>query len=89
MSSYVPVDRLQFAFTLTYHYLFRILTMGIALFAEAVFLGIFLAGRGRVSARHALTTALVWWPRGMILAGVYFVFAYRMFFRRRPEQPAV
>jgi cytochrome d ubiquinol oxidase subunit II len=41
------------------------------------------------SGHHALTTALVWWPLGMILAGVYFVFAYRMFFRRRPEQSAV
>jgi cytochrome d ubiquinol oxidase subunit II len=30
---------------------------------------------------HALTTAIVWWPLGMVLAGVYFVFAYRMFFR--------
>jgi len=32
MSSYVLVDRLQFAFTITYHYLFPILTMGLALF---------------------------------------------------------
>jgi cytochrome bd ubiquinol oxidase subunit II len=31
---------------------------------------------------HALTTALYWWPVGMALAAVYFVFAYRMFFRR-------
>jgi cytochrome d ubiquinol oxidase subunit II len=30
---------------------------------------------------HALVTALVWWPLGMVLAAVYFVFAYRMFFR--------
>jgi cytochrome bd ubiquinol oxidase subunit II len=29
---------------------------------------------------HALVTALVWWPLGMALAAVYFVFAYRMFF---------
>ena len=33
------------------------------------------------SGSHALTTALVWWPMGMALAAVYFVFAYRMFFR--------
>ena len=26
-------------------------------------------------------TALFWWPVGMALAAVYFVFAYRMFFR--------
>lgn len=32
MSSYVLVDRLQFAFTVTYHYLFPILTMGLAVF---------------------------------------------------------
>jgi cytochrome bd ubiquinol oxidase subunit II len=30
---------------------------------------------------HSLVTALVWWPLGMVLAAVYFVFAYRMFFR--------
>jgi cytochrome bd ubiquinol oxidase subunit II len=30
---------------------------------------------------HALTTAIVWWPIGMVLAAVYFVFAYRMFFK--------
>jgi cytochrome d ubiquinol oxidase subunit II len=36
------------------------------------------------SGHHALTTALVWWPLGMLLAGVYFVFAYRMFFRTTP-----
>jgi cytochrome d ubiquinol oxidase subunit II len=36
---------------------------------------------------HSLVTALVWWPLGMALAAVYFVFAYRMFFapRKRPE----
>jgi cytochrome bd-type quinol oxidase subunit 2 len=33
------------------------------------------------SGHHALTTAIVWWPVGMALAAVYFVFAYRMFFR--------
>jgi cytochrome d ubiquinol oxidase subunit II len=29
---------------------------------------------------HSLTTALVWWPLGMVLAAAYFTFAYRMFF---------
>jgi cytochrome bd ubiquinol oxidase subunit II len=33
------------------------------------------------SGHHALTTALIWWPLGMVLAAVYFVYAYRMFFR--------
>ncbi|TMK40634.1 MAG: cytochrome ubiquinol oxidase subunit I [Actinobacteria bacterium] len=32
MSSHVLVDRLQFAFTVTFHYLFPILTMGLAIF---------------------------------------------------------
>ena len=31
---------------------------------------------------HTLKSALIWWPIGMALAAVYFVFAYRMFFRR-------
>jgi cytochrome bd ubiquinol oxidase subunit II len=30
---------------------------------------------------HALVTAIVWWPIGMVLAAVYFTFAYRMFFK--------
>jgi cytochrome bd ubiquinol oxidase subunit II len=33
------------------------------------------------SGDQALTTALVWWPLGIVLAAAYFVFAYRMFFR--------
>jgi cytochrome d ubiquinol oxidase subunit II len=35
---------------------------------------------------HSLTTAIVWWPFGMALAAVYFVFAYRMFFRAGPPR---
>jgi cytochrome bd-type quinol oxidase subunit 1 len=34
VSSEVTVDRLQFTLTVTYHYLFPILTMGLALFSE-------------------------------------------------------
>jgi cytochrome d ubiquinol oxidase subunit II len=33
------------------------------------------------SGHHSLVIAAVWWPLGMVLAAVYFVFAYRMFFR--------
>ena len=33
-----------------------------------------------------LKAALVWWPLGMVLAAVYFVYAYRMFFRKEPSQ---
>jgi cytochrome d ubiquinol oxidase subunit II len=32
---------------------------------------------------HSLTTALVWWPLGMVLALVYFAYAYRIFFGSR------
>lgn len=32
---------------------------------------------------HTPKAALIWWPLGMALAAVYFVFAYRMFFRSR------
>jgi cytochrome d ubiquinol oxidase subunit II len=40
------------------------------------------------SGHHALVTAVVWWPMGMVLAAVYFVFAYRMFFRTS-TQPTI
>ena len=30
---------------------------------------------------HSLVTAIVWWPLGMVLAAVYFTYAYRIFFR--------
>jgi len=42
------------------------------------------------SGDHALTTALFWWPVGMVLAAVYFAYAYRLFFRgpRRPTTQA-
>jgi cytochrome bd ubiquinol oxidase subunit II len=33
---------------------------------------------------HALHTAIIWWPIAMVLAAVYFVFAYRMFFGSGP-----
>jgi cytochrome d ubiquinol oxidase subunit II len=36
---------------------------------------------------HALTTAIVWWPLGIVLAAVYFTFSYRLFFRaERPPR---
>jgi cytochrome d ubiquinol oxidase subunit II len=36
----------------------------------------------------ALTTALFWWPVGMLLAALYFVYAYRLFFRG-PREPTI
>ena len=35
---------------------------------------------------HTLNTAILWWPVGMVLAAVYFVYAYRVFFRAGPPQ---
>ena len=40
-----------------------------------------LTAQAAAAGDNALKTALVWWPLGMALAAVYFVFAYRMFFR--------
>ena len=40
-----------------------------------------LTAHGAAAGQNALETALVWWPLGMVLAAVYFVYAYRMFFR--------
>ena len=37
---------------------------------------------------HSLRVAIVWWPLGMVLAAVYFVYAYRMFFRSGPPELA-
>ena len=37
---------------------------------------------------HALTTAIIWWPLGIVLAAVYFAFAYRLFFRPRQASHA-
>jgi cytochrome bd ubiquinol oxidase subunit II len=34
---------------------------------------------------NTLKAALVWWPLGMALAALYFVYAYRMFFRAGPK----
>jgi cytochrome d ubiquinol oxidase subunit II len=38
------------------------------------------------SGHHALTVALFWWPVGIALATVYFVFTYRMFFGAERER---
>lgn len=38
------------------------------------------------SGHHALTTAIFWWPVGIVLAAVYFAFAYRLWFRA-PQAP--
>jgi cytochrome d ubiquinol oxidase subunit I len=56
MSSEVTVDRLQFALLITYHYLFPILTMGLALFI-AYFETISYAGRERHRLRFLRKTA--------------------------------
>jgi cytochrome d ubiquinol oxidase subunit I len=60
MSSEVTVDRLQFTLTVTYHYLFPILTMGLALFI-AYFATV--AYRGRPERRAAAAQALGFWTK--------------------------
>jgi cytochrome bd ubiquinol oxidase subunit II len=40
---------------------------------------------GAAAGHHSLTTALVWWPLGMVLALVYFAFAYRTFFGSKTD----
>jgi cytochrome bd ubiquinol oxidase subunit II len=40
-----------------------------------------LTAQAAASGSHALKAGLIWYPLGMALAVVYFVFAYRMFFR--------
>jgi cytochrome d ubiquinol oxidase subunit I len=47
MSSHVTVDRLQFTLTVTFHYLFPILTMGLALFVAWLKTVAFLGGETR------------------------------------------
>src|SRR4051794_5191096 len=37
---------------------------------------------------HALRVGIVWWALGMVLAAVYFTYAYRMFFRSGPPELA-
>jgi cytochrome d ubiquinol oxidase subunit I len=60
MSSEVTVNRLQFTLTVTYHYLFPILTMGLALFI-AYFATV--AYRGRPERRPAAEQALGFWTK--------------------------
>jgi cytochrome bd ubiquinol oxidase subunit II len=40
------------------------------------------------SGHHALSTALIWWPLGIVLTAVYFTFTYRLFFRRQTSTTA-
>jgi cytochrome d ubiquinol oxidase subunit II len=37
---------------------------------------------------HSLRVGIVWWPLGIALAAVYFVYTYRIFFRTTPEELA-
>jgi cytochrome d ubiquinol oxidase subunit I len=60
MSSEVTVNRLQFTLTVTYHYLFPILTMGLALFI-AYFATV--AYRGRQERRATAEQALGFWTK--------------------------
>jgi cytochrome d ubiquinol oxidase subunit I len=71
VSSHVTVDRWQFAFTVTFHYLFPILTMGLALFIAWLKTVSFLGGEQRrlpllrktAAQRFAYTGAAHFWAK--------------------------
>jgi cytochrome d ubiquinol oxidase subunit I len=53
VSSHVTIDRLQFAFTVTFHYLFPVLTMGLALFIFFLKTVSFRRGAAGIAHEHA------------------------------------
>src|SRR5947207_5153817 len=79
MSSHVTVDRLQFTLTVTFHYLFPILTMGLALFIAYLKTVSYLAREDRrfpllrksPSEREAYESAARFWAK---IFGVNFAF---------------
>ena len=67
MSDHVTVDRLQFALTATFHYLFPILTMGLAVFMAGLATAAYFGGERR----RAYGDAASFWGK---LLGLTFVF---------------
>src|SRR3954469_13269754 len=64
MSSHVLVDRLQFSLTITFHYLFPILTMGLALFIAYLKTVSYLGLRGKsAEERERCDTAAIFWAK--------------------------
>lgn len=91
MDEALAVHRLHFAFTVTFHYLFPQLTMGLGMMTSAAF-GVYPyvlpASPGTqhgltlfdvAAAPYGLRVGLVWWAIGMALVSVYFVFVYHRF----------
>ena len=74
MDSALTWDRLQFAFTATFHYLFPQLTMGLALLVV-----ILMTMALRTGNEHYQHAALFWFIPGMLLVIAYTVFAHRKF----------
>jgi cytochrome bd ubiquinol oxidase subunit I len=88
------LHRLQFAFTIVYHYLFPVLTMGLALLIVVMkALGLRPGGERSMTTYNAssdpagLRTAVGWLAIGLPLAILYFVFLFR-FHRGKAAAPA-
>jgi cytochrome d ubiquinol oxidase subunit II len=82
VSSHVTVDRLQFTLTVTFHYLFPILTMGSALFAlvlltahGASFPAAFASGE--LAVRAGRLARAMWWAELALVAAIAYP-AYRV-----------
>ena len=81
MSDPLFLHRLQFAFTIVTHYLFPVLTMGLALLIVVMkALGLAIGGQ-------RWNDAARFWIHGMPLAILYFVFLFR-FHRGKAAAPA-
>ena len=78
MDDALTIHRLHFAFTITYHYLFPQLTMGLALLI-VVLKTVGLTVEAAAAGAYGLRGALWWWIPGMLLVGGYFVYTYRHF----------
>jgi hypothetical protein len=61
----------KFAFTISFHYLFPQLTMGLAL------LIVVLTILNSAADSYGLQVALVWWTAGIVLAAEYFAYLFR------------
>jgi cytochrome bd-type quinol oxidase subunit 2 len=70
--------RVQFGFTITYHYLFPQLTMGLALLLPSAIDPRFsLDARGSATGHHGLAVGLVWWTCAIVLVIAYFSYLFR------------
>lgn len=81
MDASTILSRLQFAFTASYHYLFPQLTMGLALLSNAWMqhpVG-YTSVNGRLHIANYWAVLFNPWIIGIVLAVIYFIFTYRLF----------